>query len=168
MSLLELTYRKPFKWPYVYNYASPIFLHVEWSILLQQQKKIGKNLQLEKGEIFDSGWQVESGWTHQPNVWWQVGAGWTLWDANRGGSGWPLGSQRRDRGGSGWSGSYGRTKLHILSQYCQLGFSSEIKVPQLGLAWNPHSSTRLELKNSGSGSSLLDTYSFYLLNWKEN
>ena len=37
----------------------------------------------------------------------------------------------------------------------QLGFSSEIEVPQLGSARNPHSSTRLELKNSGSGSSLL-------------
>ena len=127
-------------------------------------KKIGKNLQLK----IDSGWRVESGWTRQPNVWGRVGAGWTLWDANRGRAGWPPGSQGRDRGGSGWSGSYGRTKLHILSQYCQLGFSSEIEVPQLGSARNPHSSTRLELKNSGSGSSLLDTYSFYLLNWKEN
>ena len=40
----------------------------------------------------------------------------------------------------------------------QLGFSSEIKVPQLGLARNFPSSARLELENSSSGSSLLITW----------
>ena len=44
---------------------------------------------------------------------------------------------------------------HTYCQYCQLGFSSEIEVPQLGSARNLHSSARLELENSGSGSSLL-------------
>ena len=38
--------------------------------------------------------------------------------------------------------------------YCQLGFSSEIEVDQLGSAQNLHSSAQLELENSGSGSSL--------------
>ena len=33
-------------------YVSPIFLHVERSVEMQQQKKIGKNLQLKKGETF--------------------------------------------------------------------------------------------------------------------
>ena len=42
----------------------------------------------------------------------------------------------------------------------QLGFSSEIKVPQLGLARNLHSSARLELEISGSGSSLNYLYIF--------
>ena len=28
MSLLQLTYRKPFKWPYVYIYATPIFFQI--------------------------------------------------------------------------------------------------------------------------------------------
>ena len=38
-------------------YISPIFLHVERSLKMQQQKKIGKNLQLK----VDSGWRVEAG-----------------------------------------------------------------------------------------------------------
>ena len=39
--------------------------------------------------------------------------------------------------------------------FCQLGFSSKIKEPQLGSARDLHSSARLEPKNSSSGSSLL-------------
>ena len=43
------------------------------------------------------------------------------------------------------------------STYCQLRFSSEIEVAQLGSARNLHSSAWLELENSGSGSSLQNT-----------
>ena len=51
--------------------------------------------------------------------------------------------------------------IHTLGS--QLGFSSEIKVPQLGSARNLHSSARLELENSGSGSSQLPSdFSFIL------
>ena len=38
--------------------------------------------------------------------------------------------------------------------YCQLGFSSEIEVPQLSSAWNFYTA-QIELENSGMGSSLL-------------
>ena len=44
---------------------------------------------------------------------------------------------------------------HTCCQYCQLGFSSKIEVPQLGFAWNLHSSTWLKPENSSSKSSLL-------------
>jgi hypothetical protein len=37
----------------------------------------------------------------------------------------------------------------------QLGFSSEIEMPQLGSARNLHSSARLKLENSSSNSSLV-------------
>ena len=42
-----------------------------------------------------------------------------------------------------------------LKKIFQLGFSSEIKVPQLGSARNIHSSAQLEPENSSSGSSLV-------------
>ena len=40
----------------------------------------------------------------------------------------------------------------------ELGFSSKIKVPQLGSALNLYSSARLEPENSSSGSSLILRY----------
>ena len=43
--------------------------------------------------------------------------------------------------------------LYFLKKF-QLGFSSKIEVPQLGLAWNLHSSGSLELENSSLNSSL--------------
>jgi hypothetical protein len=46
-------------------------------------------------------------------------------------------------------------KYGTYCQYCQLGFCSEIEVPQLGLAWLGTFIAQLELENSGSGSSLL-------------
>jgi hypothetical protein len=52
-------------------------------------------------------------------------------------------------------GKNGEKKIEI---FCQLGFSSKIKVPQLGSARNLHSSARLEPENSSSGSSLVVTY----------
>ena len=45
-------------------------------------------------------------------------------------------------------------KYGTYCQYCQLGFSLEIEVPQLGLAWLGTFIALLELENSGSGSSL--------------
>ena len=42
--------------------------------------------------------------------------------------------------------------------YCQLGFSSGIEVAQLSSAWLGTFIARLELENSGLGSSLLSTY----------
>ena len=44
--------------------------------------------------------------------------------------------------------------------YCQLGFSSDIKVPQLGSARKFHSSGSLELENSSSNPSLQFDHSF--------
>ena len=44
---------------------------------------------------------------------------------------------------------------HTYCRKCQLGFSSKIKVPQLGSARNLHSSGSLEPENSSSNSSLL-------------
>ena len=38
--------------------------------------------------------------------------------------------------------------------FCQLEFSTKIKVPQLGSARSPHISARFEPENSSSGSSL--------------
>ena len=38
-SYMDVPYRKPFKWSYVYIYASPILVHVERSVILQQQQK---------------------------------------------------------------------------------------------------------------------------------
>ena len=51
----------------------------------------------------------------------------------------------------------GSKKLYYyrISKKIQLGFSSKKKVPHLGSAQNFHSSARLELENSGLGSSLV-------------
>ena len=46
--------------------------------------------------------------------------------------------------------------IHTYRQNCQLGFSSKMKVPQLGLARNLHSS--LEPENSSSNPSLGDNH----------
>ena len=46
-------------------------------------------------------------------------------------------------------------KYGTYCQYCQLDFSSEIEVPQLGSARNLHSSDSLKPENSSSNSSLL-------------
>ena len=46
---------------------------------------------------------------------------------------------------------------HTYCRNCQLGFSSKIKVPQLGSAQNLHSSGSLEPENSSSNSSLIGT-----------
>ena len=54
--------------------------------------------------------------------------------------------------------------IHIVSMYCQLNFSQKIEVPLLGLARNLHSSARLELANSSSGSSLYDSI-FCKIRW---
>ena len=49
--------------------------------------------------------------------------------------------------------------------YCQLGFSSEIEVAQLGSAPNLHSSAGVKLENSGSGSSLIISHTSCLCSW---
>lgn len=47
-SVIVRAYLYLYKWYYVYIYASPILVHIERSVILQEQKKIRKNLQLEK------------------------------------------------------------------------------------------------------------------------
>ena len=74
-------------------YKCLLFFSLFLSSFLQQQKKIGKNLQLETGEIFKFGLMGWIGLNPPAQCVNRVRSGWSLRAANRGVSGSPPGSK---------------------------------------------------------------------------